>query len=220
MAVIVAPSFIGAAFTARRWIGALILIGIAAAVGIGVYYRNAYPLGNSGSPVVDALSQKIHQGMNGMNTVADMLLGRSPGERAAGALANLKQKRLAAPHERALSKVRRSVPQSPLAAIVGSPDVQLPPVAALPAPGTPLFNSITTPPVTAESPSPTNFTGVPAPPAGGGLIIPPVITQVVPPSPPPAQPVPEPASWAMMLLGFAFIGYICRRASTAALIIA
>ena len=210
MAVINAPSSIGAALTARRMLTALVLIGIAAAVGVGFYYRTSYPGGNSGSPVVDALGEQIHRGMNGVQSVADMLLGRSPGERADGALANLKHKRRIAPHERALPKIRKSVPLSPLAAIVGPSELPLPPVAAAPVPGTPLFNVVTTPPPAAESPPPTSFPGMPSPPPGGGLIIPPVITQVVPPSPPPPPPVPEPASWMMMLVGFAFIGRLCR----------
>ena len=220
MAVIGVPNLIGGALTARRMLAGLLLIGIAAGVGFGIYDRTSYPFGNSASPVINALGEQIHRGMNGMQTVADMLLGRSPGERVAGALANLKHKRQVAPHERALPKIRKSVPLSPLAAIVGPANVPLPPVAAAPSPETPLFNVVTTPPPAAEAPPPTSFPAMPSPPPGGGLIIPPVITEVVPPSPPPPRPsVPEPASWVMMLVGFTFIGRICRSVPRPALVI-
>lgn len=186
------------------------VIGIAAAVAIGILVRSPYPGGVFGSPTADALRAKYHEGVGGMKTVADMLLGRSPGERAAGALANLKHKHLAAPHERALPKLRNAPPVSPLAAIVAAPAAPLPPVAAAPAIGTPLYNVVTTPPVVAEAPPPTLFPAMPPPPPGGGLIIPPVVTPIVPPSPSQPSPVPEPATWAMMLIGFVFIGRIFR----------
>lgn len=215
MAVNAAPMSFGAMLASRRAVAALVLVGIAAAIGIGIVYRASYPGGGFGSPTVDALSGKINQGLNGMKTVADMLLGRSPGERAAGALANLKHKRLAAPHERALPKVRHAAPPSPLAAIVGPPPPEaIPPVAGGPAPGTPLYNVVSGPPA-AESP-PIVFPAMPPPPPGGGGIIgPPVITQVPPPvTPPPA--VPEPGTWAMMLVGFAVIGGTVRFRARAA----
>ncbi len=211
MAVSTAPNSIGAALATRRGLIVLILIGIAAAVAIGIFTRSAYP-DVFGSPAANALKEKIHQGVGGMKTIADMLLGRSPGERTVGALAILKHKRLAAPHERALPKVRNAPPVSPLAAIVGVPAAPLPPVAAAPAVGAPLYNVVTAPPALAEAPPPTLFPAMPPPP-GGGFIIPPVVTQVVPSSPsspPPPPPVPEPASWAMMLIGFLFIGRIFR----------
>lgn len=213
MAVNTAPGSIGAALATRRGLIALIAIGIAAAAAIGIFYRSAYPGGVFGSPAADALREKVQQGVGGIKTVADMLLGRSPGERTVGALAILKHKRLAAPHERALPKVRNAPPISPLAAIVGAPVSELPPVAAAPAVGTPLYNVVTTLPAVAEAPPATLFPAMPPPPSGGGLIIPPVVTQIVPSSPSSPQPppaVPEPASWAMMLIGFLFIGRIFR----------
>lgn len=214
MAVNAAPMSVGAMLASRRAVAALVLLGIVAAVAIGIVYRASYSGGGSGSPTADMLSGKINQGLNGMKTVADMLFGRSPGERAAGALANLKHKRLAAPHERALPKMRHAAPPSPLAAIVGPPPEAIPPVAAGPAPGTPLYNVVSSPPA-AESP-PIVFPAMPPPPPGGGGIIgPPVITQVPPPvTPPPA--VPEPGTWAMMLVGFAFIGGTLRFRARAA----
>ena len=209
MAVSAAPSSIGAALASRRGLTALIFIAIAAAMAAGLLYRGAYPGSVFGSPAADALREKIHQGVGGMKTVADMLLGRSPGERAVGALANLKHKPVASPHERALPKLRNAPPVSPLAAILGAPVSPLPPVA--PAVGTPLYNVVTTLPPIAESPPATLFPAMPPLPPGGGLIIPPVVTQIVPPSPPsPPPPVPEPGSWAMMLIGFVFIGRIFR----------
>ena len=213
MAVSTAPRSIAAALATRRGRAAIILIAIAAAAAIGILYRSAYPASFFSSPAADALREKIHQGVGGMKTVADMLFARSPGERAAGALANLKHKAVAAPHERALPKVRNSPLLSPLASIV-APAAPLPPVAEAPAVAAPLYNVVTATPAVAEAPPPTFFPGMPLPPPAGGLIIPPVVTQIVPPSPlPTPAPVPEPASWAMMLIGFAFIGRIFRRQS-------
>jgi hypothetical protein len=59
-----------------------------------------------------------------------------------------------------------------------------------------------------------------APPPGGGFVVPPVVTQVVPPVPPEVPPpaVPEPGTWAMMLIGFAFVGWNARRCGRAALL--
>ncbi|HJP67860.1 MAG TPA: PEPxxWA-CTERM sorting domain-containing protein [Sphingomicrobium sp.] len=221
MAVSTAPSSTGAALASRRGLTVLILIGIAAVVAIGTITRSAYP-DLLGSPAGDALKEKIHQGVGGMKTLADMLLVRSPGERAAGALASLKHKGLAAPHERALSKVRNAPPVSPLAAIVGAPAAPLPPVAVAPAVGTPLYNVVTALPAVAEAPPPILFPAMPPPPSGGGLIIPPVVTQIVPTSPSSSttpSPVPEPASWAMMLIGFAFIARIFRARSRTSFIV-
>lgn len=226
MAVSAAPASIVTAVATRRGLVALIVLGMAAAVGVGIFYRSAYPP-NSGSPAATALADKFHQGMNGLKTVADMLLGRSPGERAAGALANLKHKRIAAPHERALPRVRKTVPPSPLAAIVGAPATPIAPVTGAPAAGTPLYNVVNAPPPTvAEAPPPTVFPAMPPPP-GGGFIVPPVITQVPPvtppgspppPPPPPPPAVPEPGSWAMMLIGFATIARALRRVRPAGVI--
>lgn len=206
---------ISAALATRRGIAALIALAMAVAVGIGIFYRGAYPFANVGSPAEQGLSDQLRQGVNGMKTVADMLLGRSPGERASGALANLKHKRLALAHERALPKLRGPAPLTSLAAIAGPPGAPLVPIAAASPPA--MLESLIGPaPTIAEAP-PILFPAM-SPVPGGGFVIPPVITQVSPPTTPSpvTLAVPEPASWAMMLIGFAFIGSILRRNSSAA----
>lgn len=215
VAVTAMPSSLATALVTRRGLAALLLIGIAAAIAGGILYQSDLSsVGSRGSSAPTALSEKVQQGLKGIKTVADMLFGRSPGERAAGTLANLKHKRLAAPHERALPKIRKSVPPpSPLAAIVGAPEAPVPPVAAAPAAGTPLYNVVTAPPALAEAPPTGVGPAMPPPPSGGGLMVPPVVTQVPPTSPPPQSAVPEPATWAMMLIGLALVGRLTRRKS-------
>lgn len=198
---------------------AISLVAIAVALGVAIYSRSTIPgSGNAGSRFVHAAGAGIGQAIDGVKTVASMIAGRSPGERAAGELASLKHKRLPALHERALPKIRRAPPVSPLASIVAPPPLAptiVPPVAG------PLYNAVTTsPPVKtalSETP-PTIFPGM-APPPGGGFIVPPIVTQVVPPVPPEVPPpaVPEPGTWAMMLIGFGFIGWTIRRRARAAL---
>jgi hypothetical protein len=169
----------------------------------------------------------VTQGVNGIKSVAAMLNGRSPGERAQGALANLKQKRHSAVHERALAKVRRP---GPLANLVGTPLIS--PVMPPPASPTPLYNLVAggppmiVPPAAIVPGGPPNGGGPPiftaiSPPGGGGggvIVPPPVLTSTpVVPEVPVTSAVPEPTTWAMMLVGFALIGgALQRRRRTAA----
>lgn len=192
------------------------LIAIAVALGVALYPRSALlSSGNAGSRLVQAAGAGIGQAIDGVKAVAALIAGRSPGERAAGELASLKHKRLPALHERALPKIRRVPPSSPLASIVTPPEA---PPAIVPPVGTPLFSAVN--PSSAASSvlgkaPPTFFPAIPPPP-GGGFIVPPIVTQVVPPAPPEVPPpaVPEPGSWAMMLMGFGGIGLAMRRRSS------
>jgi hypothetical protein len=206
--------------TTRR--GAIIvaaLLGLAAAVGVAVFRPGISPDGSN--PFGSNVAQQVGNGVDRLkalgNTVAGIFGSRSPGERVGGALASLKHKKLAL-HERALPKVRG--PISPLAGIVGAPPV--PPIAAVPE--TPLYNVVngapTAIPAVAASPLPGGvppivFPGItPLPGGGGGIIFPPIVETppVIPPVIPPTTPgVPEPASWAMMLIGFGMIGHAQRR---------
>jgi hypothetical protein len=221
VAVTALPTNAGPWLSHKAVVTAIALVAIAVAVALGVYSRVAVPGSDrAGSRLVHAASQGIGQAIDGVKTVASMIAGRSPGERAAGELANLKHKRVSALHERALPKIRRSPPESPLANIVAPPPAPpaiVPPVAA------PLYNAVTTSPpassAVGEAP-PTVFPAM-APPPGGGFIVPPIVTQVIPPVPPQVPPpaVPEPGSWAMMLIGFAFVGWNARRGGRAALLL-
>lgn len=222
MAVIAAAS----SPVARRSILIAVLIaGLVAALGIAVFRPGMLPSGTGRTG--DRISEQVGKGVADLaalgNTVADIFAGRSPGERLAGVLANLKHKRHAVLHERALPKIRR--PGSPLGAIVAAPAI--PPIAS-PPPETPLYNLVNGVPApvavaqaTPPGGPPIVFPGFTQPPGGGGIIIPPIVTTpppVPPPETPPTTPggVPEPSAWAMMLLGFAMIGYAVRRAGIAA----
>lgn len=212
----------------RRAIGIAIgvaLLAVAAALSISSFWR---PSANDGSSAVqnalNAGANGVSNALNAAKSVADLLAGRSPGERAEGTLANLKHRRLSALHERALPKVRRPGAASPLAGIVGAAPV--PPAEVLPPPA-PLYNVVAGGPgasVAAPPPGggPVIFPAIPPPPGGGGGVIlpPPVITPpvtppvtppIVIPPPPTTGAVPEPSTWAMMMLGFAGIGYMTWR---------
>lgn len=177
--------------------------------------------------VADAVGDGLNSGIRSVQTVAAMLAERSPGERPEGALANLKPKREAALHARALPKIRApsptpyetlagppptppAPPEAPLYNMVaGGPQAVVPPTAAVVTPGMPGG-----PPVLSNIPTPGGGGG-----GGGGVFSPPVVTATpetpttpltpTPPSPPSA--VPEPATWGLMLLGFALIGRALRR---------
>jgi len=225
-----APNAAGPAATAwisaHRWplLAALLLIGGALALGVATYRPDWLPgrVTSAADRAVNNLSQRAGEAAR---TVAGLFELRSPGERASGALASLKQKRQPLLHERALPKIRRTL--SPLAAIVAAPPV--PPIAPVPIAPVPLYNAVggpkpggpvalTVPPggVPVVFPGLTLLTG-----GGGGVVVPPPSTITPPDTPVPVVPgtptpqgVPEPGSWALMLIGFAFIGGALRRNST------
>ena len=170
------------------------------------------------------LGHKVQQGLSdslrGVETVAAMLADRSPGARPEGALANTKHKR-AALHERALPKIRAPYgPPTAYEAIATPPT----PAPIAPLPPAPLYSTIAgLPPVAAPggggSSGPPVLSTIPGPGGGGGggFTPPPIVTAQVPPTVTPTAPVPEPASWAMMLLGFALMGRALRRRGAAGL---
>jgi hypothetical protein len=221
-------------FSSRRNVAlaALLAIALLLAIAIGVYNRGGFRAAGDGA-VGDAARIALNQGAKAINALGDTVAGlfgsRSPGERAEGLLANMKHRKRAALHQRALPKVRGG----PLARIVGAPPLLpvVPPVA------TPLYNAVTGTPKAALPGTPSGFTPTPSgpgifpgfsPPGGGGVIVPPPVT-ISPPETPgtpatptvptaPSAPVPEPASWLMMLLGFMLIGRILRRDQSASLL--
>jgi hypothetical protein len=204
----------------RGAIIAVILVALAAALATGIATRP--DIANLvGERFGNAVSQGVRNGVDGIKTVAAMMAERSPGERAKGALASLKNKRPAGIHERALPKVRKPTPPvSPLAAIVAGP-----PVPPLIPPAAPLFNNLVsgspTPvvPLVTGGPtgggggngSPPPFVSITPPGGGGGIIVPPTTTTETPPPPPPPSAVPEPNTWALMLVGFGLVGFAVRR---------
>lgn len=211
MSVSVAASRPAAGLMTRRNAVIAVLFALAVAVGLGIATRP--DLANlAGGRFGNAVSQSVKDGVQGIKTVAAMMAERSPGERAKGALASLKHKRTEL-HERALPKVRApSPPVSPLAAIVTAPPAPpvLPPAATTPLFGLMAGPPVVVPPVTGGGVTPVgppSFSNIPPPGGGGGAIVPPITPEQLPP--PPA--VPEPSTWALMLLGFAFTGLALRR---------
>src|SRR6185369_8142067 len=170
-----------------------------AAVGLGA--AAALSVATFSSPrLAHALGEGLSESVQGVKTVAAMLAERSPGERPEGALASLKHKRQAALHERALPKVRGPGPTA-YEALAGPP----PSSPLAPPPQAPLYTTLAGgPPVLSDIPPPGG--------GGGGFAPPPIVTTAAPEVPQtPATPVPEPATWAMMILGFALIGRTLRR---------
>jgi hypothetical protein len=157
----------------------------------------------------------LEAAVNSARSLVDLLEQRSPGERTKGLLTKTKRS------QRALAKTRPAV-NLPLAGPAPSATelakLLLPPIDEEPLPvavGAPL----------ALTELPTPFDSIAGP--GGGILVapsggggspgggtPPIVTPQNPGLP---SAVPEPGSWAMMLLGFALIGWRARRgaASTA-----
>lgn len=198
MPVMVASKLLSPVRIGRAAAGGIVLA-VAATVGVATLSR---------ADLATSLGDAAEAAVNNVKTVAAMLADRSPGQRPKGALASLKHKRAPLLHERALPKVRQ--PESPLLGIVGTPPI--PPVEA--APTTPLYSMVAAPTELLPPVSivPAGPVGPPAntPPSGGGIIVPPV-TPTETPTVPVTPAVPEPNTWAMMLLGFALVGWAVRR---------
>lgn len=151
-------------------------------------------------------------------SVSALLDARSPGERLAGALSNKKPLQKAPPVEAAEPPAEGAGPPAAPGA-VPNPLVAFPGDEALGAPLVPDgVGPHAAPPVEAAeapsvaAPNAPGFTGGVgpvglAPPAGGG-------GGVIPPTGPggttPTSPIPEPAAWLTMLIGFAVLGGAAR----------
>lgn len=178
----------------RRRRRALIAASISIAAGSGMLFA---VVGVTGSDVVHAAAAQA-------KSLADLLDARSPGTRTEAQLTKTK-------HERALAKVRMAPRQPSMA-----PKTDMVEVAQLlvPPPLEPVSidasASVGSPPSLAQIVGSLPGGGVVVPPGGGGggpVTVP--TTQpreVTPPSP-----VPEPGTWATMLLGFGIIGWNLRR---------
>lgn len=159
-----------------------------------------------------AVAHTTQAGADRLMTVAEMLAGRSPGERKEGDLVSLKPGHRGLPRERALPKDRRSAPVAPLAKTVGPMEA---PAPLLPVDVTPVFSAVTSAPidgVEVAAAQPTRFTELPV---GGVPVVPPALTEGSPGMP--VSAVPEPATWFLMLAGFAAIGLRFRQSDRLAL---
>jgi hypothetical protein len=136
-----------------------------------------------------------------------LFAGRSPGERGEGALLSTKPGH--GPEERVLSTVRD---RDPVGAAPPAEDPGFLPDSALP--GAPAENALPASSVAGDQFAPF---GVPFSGSGdpGGGFIPGGGSRLLPPSGPPDPPltsgIPEPATWAMMILGFFAVGWAMRR---------
>jgi hypothetical protein len=141
----------------------------------------------------------------------ELMHQRSPGNRLVAHLAQTKHKKLAL-HERALPKIRKQPPE--MAGMAPLPAVLPPALVDLFAPPAPMemasLEGMPLGPLQAPLIAPPGFFL----PPGGGFIVPPTETPTSPPIVTPpivAQAVPEPRTWAMMLLGFSLLGWSLRR---------
>ena len=143
----------------------------------------------------------------GARDLADLISARSPGQRTEGALTKTKHARARAlpktqwrPKDLPQIAIRPYVPS--LQEVVTAPPLTPPPVeftfAAIPD-NTPLFGGGPL----VFTPGPGGFS-----PPGGSPQTPPQPPEVLTPTPA----VPEPATWALMLLGFGLVGWRMRRA--------
>lgn len=174
---------------------AAVLIALLIAVAV------ALPLPNLGGASIAITA--IHRA----KSFVELMHQRSPGKRLVGHLAQTKHKKLAV-HERALPKIRRRAPQR--VAMIAFPSALPPALVEAFGPALPMqMASLEAVPVGPFSEQPL----WPFPPStpSGGFILPP--TEIPTPTPPvgpiapPKAALPEPGSWAMMLLGFAVLGW-------------
>ena len=195
-----------------------ILVGLCAVALFGVGNTKAghklvaqLGIGVSFAKTTDAAERLVENGSNAVQA----FLGRSPGERGATDILKGKAKRALAkddapigqpkPTQRALGKTF----DDPLLSLAGpltpAPVVEFLPFDAAPAAGSIPALALT---VSGGSGGFTPVTGGFIGGGGGG-------GGVVPPPPPPVAAVPEPSTWALLLIGFAAVGASIRRAKKA-----
>lgn len=148
-------------------------------------------------------------GLQAAKSFLAMMDDRSPGDRTAEELIKTKKKPLPEAAQRALGKVAPPAQPSEFVEALAPPPVdlaELPPFAAALTDLGPLLTTAPPPPgggiITSE-----------VPPTGGGT---PPGEEENPPPPPPPPEVPEPGTWATMLLGFGLTGWLMRRRRRAA----
>lgn len=139
----------------------------------------------------------------------ELIAQRSPGHRVRGQLVKTKH-RAARLHERALPKVRFALPILPPGPPATLVDILAPPfqveTASIPLMQIPLLTEQAPAPPGVILPQP-GFAILPETSTPPPIVTPPVVTL---PVVAPVQAVPEPTTWASMLLGFCLIGWQLR----------
>ncbi len=184
---------------------------------LGVSVAAALSFATLSSPrLAHALGDGLSESLQGVKTVAAILAERSPGQRPEGALANLKHKRQASLHERALPKVRGPAPSAYETLTGPAPALPLAPM-----PQAPLYTAVAggptaiIPPAGGPSGGSPILSDIPPPGGGGGGFTPPIVITLEIAPLTPTTPVPEPATWAIMILGFALVGRALSRKTVA-----
>lgn len=195
----------------RRRRTTLIVAGISVAAASGTFFAL---VGVTGDDIVRAAVAQS-------KSLADLLDARSPGARSEAQLTKTK-------HARALPKQRTAPRHTPAAPDLGKVAQLLAAPAAEPVSAASAASFVGAPPslatIVGSLPGAEVIppTGQIIPPGGGGGVIPPgggpPLVSVPTPQPraivpPPA--LPEPGTWACMLLGFGLIGWRIRRRSSA-----
>ena len=146
----------------------------------------------------------VHAAVSGTNSLSDLLNRRSPGARTTAQLTKTK-------HERSLAKQRIAPRVAPLirkpdfgevaGLVIGSPTVNIAPPSPLVAIDIPALPGL----IVGSGP------GGETPPGGGGGGGVVTVPTSEPHNPIPVTPLPEPGTWATMLLGFGLLGWRVRR---------
>jgi len=183
--------------TLRRQRAALAAVGVLTAV-------LAAPLSIAAYMGVDATIP----GMEAAKSFMAMMSERSPGDRTKAELTKSKHHAVAEkPAQRALGKITKPAPPKEFEEAISPPLPaleELPPVA--------LKDDIGPLLLTPQPPGGGIIAPPQAPPGGGGgNPTPPGEEPPVTPPPPPPPAVPEPGTWATMLLGFGLTGWVMRR---------
>ena len=191
------------ALVAQRVAAPLLVIAVAVLAAAGLLLSSGRLSSTAGERTAEAISRGVEAGAASFRALFDR---RSPGERQKADLVTTKKQRAAvarasSPPSRMFKVLTTSPPPKP----VGAPPVE------------DVVLSPTTPPPAALV-GPPGF--VDTPPGATQVLPPPVGTPDIPVLPPPVvtlpelpivTPVPEPGTWALMLLGFFGIGIAVRR---------
>lgn len=206
---------VGGARSPRKFVAVIMLaVLLSGVLGLAIYKRADM------ADLIDRASKMLGQsasaagGLPLAKSLVALLDQRSPGERTKGELARDKQRFAARPQQRALGKVRPALPAPFVKALTTPvPDAvqEAVPVAGLTGPlvpDLPLGPSLVSAPLVlvggggpgGGGGGPGGGGGGPGPGPGPGIEVPPVVT-----------PVPEPATWLTMILGFYILARALRR---------